>query len=483
MTSYCLHHPQEPSHWHCPLCHGEFCNACVTARPRHGNTIAASQTLHLCPKCNREMEWVGGFNAITPFWKRLPQFFLYPFTLHVLGFLLILACLNSVFLSRPITAAALRLGAYALLLRYAYLSLFATSKGTLTPPPLGGVELGSALVIALKQTVVFVMVGVPCGIVAALVGESAGVVVFFLLAVFAPAMIILLVTSNRVLHAINPNAYIRFISRVGRGYFAMVGLLTILWGAPALLMQYIAPHVSPRLFLFGTSVLSGYYTLVSYHLMGYVTLQYHQEIGYQLDVDDFAMEHTAAKHGSDEEADPEVSPHLVKVTFLLKEGQMQEAMAYLTDVKKKEGSFDCLEVSNRYFGLLKMLATPAEICNFAEEYLAELISEKKKQEALDVFAVCMEKNPTFRPGANTLYHIGLWTSDRISPEKGILILQRAAKAYPEDSLTPSIWFRLARILNDRLHQREKATTLLQGLLKKYPDHEIATQVQNYLSAL
>ncbi|MCG8473477.1 MAG: DUF4013 domain-containing protein, partial [Desulfobacterales bacterium] len=288
MTSYCIHHPQKPSHWHCPLCKGEFCDTCAQKKTQNG--LAVTRTIALCPRCNREMEWVGNINAITPFWKRLPRFFLYPFKVSVILFVVFLACLSSLLAKPTLTSGLLQFTSYALLVRYAYLVLRTTASGNLEPPDVGGFPLKSGIIIIFKQGVLFFLMGLIAAGSAALLGPSSLIFVFLIFALFFPAMMILLVSSNRVLHAINPVAFVRLALSMGKGYLGMFALLTILWGAPALVMKYLAPIMSFRTLQFSTFVISGYYMLVSYHLMGYVTLQYHRKIGYEIDVENFTGE-------------------------------------------------------------------------------------------------------------------------------------------------------------------------------------------------
>jgi len=45
------------------------------------------------------------------------------------------------------------------------------------------------------------------------------------------------------------------------------------------------------------------------------------------------------------------------------------------------------------------------------------------------------------------------------------------------------YFRAAQIFNDRLMKPEKAKRILNGLIKKYPDHEMLPQIENYLASM
>ncbi|MCG8471491.1 MAG: tetratricopeptide repeat protein, partial [Desulfobacterales bacterium] len=291
------------------------------------------------------------------------------------------------------------------------------------------------------------------------------------------------VSSNRVLHAINPVAFVRLALSMGKGYLGMFALLTILWGAPALVMKYLAPIMGFRTLQFSTFMISGYYMLVSYHLMGYVTLQYHRKIGYEIDVENFTGETPPPVQSPPSEHQEQKSPHLQRITFLLKEGKMNEALKTLDRIRIEGAGLHHMDLAHKYFELLKMMKKDQEMCEFGREYIESLVKEKNKEKTLEVWTCCIQKEPGFLPSIQALYAIGMWVSDKESPEKGIAIFQRAIKAYPNDPMVPQFWFRSARILNDRLYRREKAMKLLEGIIKKYPDDKIRPQVENYLSTL
>ncbi|VFQ42963.1 tetratricopeptide repeat protein [Desulfoluna butyratoxydans] len=478
MTTYCLHHPHDPAHWSCPLCGGTFCNACVKTSTHR--TLTVDRQITLCPRCNREMDWIGAQNAIVPYWERLPHFFLYPLTAKILLFLGVLGLLHYIFDPESLPGMLVSISSSALVLRYAYLALTTTSSGDLTPPPMDGIPLGSSIVIVLKQGLVAFLLIVPYAFVVTIAGQTAGYLLLVLIILCVPAIIILLATSNRVLHAVNPNAFIRLATRIGKGYLGMFGLLTILWGAPALVVGRLAPHVSPNFLSALTCVISGYYSLVSYHLMGYVTLQYHESIGYDVAQENFKAAATPMKAAEEKIVE---DPQLKQVTFLLREGRLEDALAYIGEIKAQKGELPTPELSEKYFSLLNMLGHTEKLTAHGHTHLDELITAGKKEEALAAYAACMEADPDFVPSAGILYHIGTWTSDRVSPEQAIAILQRAIRNHPDDPMLPAIWFRAARILNDRLHQHDKALKLLNGILKKFPEHDIAPQVRNYLSVM
>ena len=105
---------------------------------------------------------------------------------------------------------------------------------------------------------------------------------------FVPSMIILLVTTGSLFHAINPVVFVGLAFRIGWAYFLMNFFLILLGSAPAYLAQYVIRFLPPDLHLMLFGFAKSFYTIVSYHLMGYVILQYHEKIGYKVDYEDFS---------------------------------------------------------------------------------------------------------------------------------------------------------------------------------------------------
>jgi len=86
------------------------------------------------------------------------------------------------------------------------------------------------------------------------------------------------------------------------------------------LIQYLPAGLHLLLFSFAKS----YYTIISYHLMGYVILQYHEQIGYKVDYDDYKDPSAKADEPVEDEPDAAI---LKEVNLLIQEGKLDEAIS------------------------------------------------------------------------------------------------------------------------------------------------------------
>jgi tetratricopeptide (TPR) repeat protein len=291
----------------------------------------------------------------------------------------------------------------------------------------------------------------------------------------APAVIILLVTTNSLLHALNPMMFTRLAVRIGWGYLLMLFFLMLLGGAPAVLGHFVIRHMPvglhPLLFAFAKN----FYTIISYHMMGYVILQYHEAIGYQVDYDNFRDPANQGQPGADENN----GTILNEVNVMIQEGKLDEAIVFIKNATGENG-FKNLALSERYLNLLKLKKRKPEFIAHSTIHLGLLARENEKTKACRLYLQCLAADPEFVPDPSSLFKIGGWLNETGKIKESVSAFNRLVKAYPNDGLVPKAYFRAAQVFHDRLMNPERARKILNGLLQKYPEHEITPQIRTYL---
>ncbi len=481
MKENCTHHPTKQAHFICPYCNLGFCSECITKRQKA--FPLQNEVMHLCPKCNREADWVGVENIIDPFWKRFHIFFIYPFRLHPLIFIVVLSIIDAIFSGPSFFSLIIQIVLWGLLLKYAFSSLQATIEGDLIPPKISTKTISDDFFRVFKQIGIYGVIVV--GFI--FVGRSVGIIPAFLYLFVAilsvPAMIIVLVVTDRLFHAINPVVFIGLIFKVGWGYLLMYIFLILLAVAPSFCHTSLSNMLPPGLASFVANMAEGYYTIISYHLMGYVILQYHDRVGYHVDFENFRgytdKGYDVKENKAIEKPNTEI---LNRVGALVKDGKLNDAITLIKD-STKVGGFTDLVLSERYFNLLKMEKRSAELLKHSKIHLNLLAKANQKTKACSIYAGCLSKDPAFIPSPLSLFKVAGWLNESGKSKAAISTFNKLIKAYPGDNLTPRAYFRSAQIFNDRLMQPEKATRILKGLIKKFPNHEIIPQVQNYISSM
>ena len=229
--------------------------------------------------------------------------------------------------------------------------------------------------------------------------------------------------------------------------------------------------------LFGFA--QSFYTIISYHLMGYVILQYHEKIGYQVDYEDF-LDPTIEDY-EPQTGDPD-AVILSKVEPLIKEGKLDEAIELIKTMTAQQ-PISGLNLSERFYNLLKMRKQTADLLEHGVAHLDLLTSENQKSKAIAVFTECRTADTSFMPTASALFKLAGWLNETGKTKAAVAVYHTLAKSYPDNSLVPKAYFRIAQIFHDRLMNKDQAKKVLGLLLKKFPNHEIVPQAENFLARL
>ncbi len=475
----CKYHPTRPAHWYCDKCDTARCPECVEARDMGG--YHQGEKLHMCPNCNMPVQWLGVENIIDPFWRRLHRFFIYPFSPRPLMLMLGLAIIAAL-LTRPgIIGLVASVLIWGVTFKYAYAILQSTAGGNLTAPKLDASTLYENFGPVIKQIGIYIALFFAVGLAFAHLGAPGGILFIILATLFLPAMIILLVTTESLIQAINPVMFVTLALRIGWGYLLMFFFYSILGGAPALLGRHAIQYLPPVAQVFLFTLVKVYYTFIAYHLMGYVILQYHQNIGYRVDFEDFKTEDTEAEQAMAESDDP-ASRLLNRVNQLIKDGNHEGAIGVIENETGQAGITDPM-LSDRYYTLLKLTGATERLKDHGRHHLDLLVRADNQSEAVDVYFQCLAVDPNFAPSAGSLFKLGGWLNETGRNKEAITAYNRLIKAHPQDPLVPKAYFRAAQIFNDRLMNPEKAKKILTGLTKKYPNHDIIPFVERYLGQM
>jgi tetratricopeptide (TPR) repeat protein len=413
-------------------------------------------------------------NVIEPFQNRLSAFFLYPFQLTPLLLTLALSLVGALFPSSILVS----LFVWIVMMKYAYETLIVTGRGALEAPGLSWDLINSDVMQVFKQYVIFAIV-IFCAVAAFQhTGMVGGFTFLTLIFLAIPAIIMLLVATNSVLHAINPIYFMGIIARIGWPYFLMYLFLFFLMAAPATLFSYLPPDILPlKVYIFLTLFLKQFYALISYHLMGYVLLQYHREIGYQVDYEFFMANRGSKKKRSNAKPEDELT---IGLAVLVKCGKYNEAIERLLPyINEKKPS---LELSEKFLQLLKMSGQRERYLKYSLRHLDCLVRENKKQKALSSYKDILAEGAGV-PTAESLFQLGAWYRERNEFKKAIDVFVCFAKQYRQHALQPAVYFELAKLLHEHGNNSIKARQILSTIVKSHPEHTLAADVKKYLLAV
>jgi tetratricopeptide (TPR) repeat protein len=473
MSNPCQYHPDQPAQWFCERCQIYLCRGCTVERDRGG--LHAGEKLHLCAKCNLPVEWLGVGSLVQPFWRRLHRIFLYPFGLQPLILMVVLAIASVIFGQMGLIGLLGAILIWGVRVKYSYEALKYSARGDLRPPPINSRTISDDFGQVFKQFAVFLGIGLAFLLISAKLGAVFGIAFLIFVLLFLPAIFILIVTTNSVGAALNPLLFVQLAFRIGWGYLLMYFFLILLYIAPGTLNFYIVQHLPQALHEFLVSIGLSYYSIVFYHLMGYVLLQYSDAVGYEVDFADFHDPQQAGPPVAASAADQLMS----QIDPMVKEGRLEEAVQTVRQAIEA-ARVDAAEIRAPYYKLLKAAGHTQEMVDEGKLLLDQYVQAARKNEACQVYLDCASVTVNLALTPTILMKLGSWLNESGQHQESIGTYNRLIKSDPQSPLVPKAYFQAAQVLHKGLQQTPKAQKILRGLIKKFPDHDIVPYAQDFL---
>ncbi|MDC0662954.1 tetratricopeptide repeat protein [Marinobacter sp. SS21] len=465
MKHDCHYHPAEPAKWHCNECQIHYCGRCMPnadSHRKHG----------LCPKCNRVMRYLGAATEAVPFWNRLGAFFRYPF--HLDPLLVIAICtLVPLVLSANLIGLAISLVLFLALLKYTYAVINHTAEGHMRPPPLAVAFSGEGFAIALQQLLVFVLLGALIGAAGFVGGPLLAFVAMALVVLTLPASIMVLAMERSVGAAVNPLNLMTLISRIGWPYFLLYGYLVLLTLASGAAQEFALQHFDTWISLPLAGFLNSTFTLILFHMLGYLLFQYQEELGFASDLQETGLEagEDAARNRGDRlDADLDMD---------LKDGNYDRAESLIkTALKQDPNSPLRLE---QLYRLLSARGKHRELHRHSPQLLTWLADRHDAAGITELLDAIESVEPNFRLDdpelavrcARCLYARGEY-------RKALMLLKEFHKRYPDSEQLAPAYLLAAQVMANGLAQWEKATAFLTFVQRRCTDHPLHRHVAGYL---
>ena len=426
----------------------------------------------LCPHCSQAMRYLGAATEVVPFWHRIGAFFRYPF--HTDPLVVIAICTLV-----PVLAPANLLGALVWLVlalalfKYTYAVINHTAEGHLKPPPLATAFTGSGFNIVILQLLVFVLMGALV-VTAAMLGGPILMLLVLAFAVLAlPASIMVLAMERSVGAAVNPVNLAVLMARIGSPYFLLYGYLILLTVASGAAQDFAMTHF-PR---WAAQPLSGFlnstFTLMLFHMLGYLLFQYQEELGFASDIQD------DDENNSDNRQRDRSTRFDADLDMNLKDGHYERAQALLESALKNDHNNP--KRLSQLYKLLTARNDTATLYRYHPRLFAWLCDQHDGAEMQTLLGRLVKVQENFQlddpalsvRAAETLYHAGHYRS-------ALRLLRDFHKRFPDsDQLAPA-YLLAARILANGLQQWDKARAFLLFIKKRCAGHPIHGQIDTWL---
>jgi tetratricopeptide (TPR) repeat protein len=251
--------------------------------------------------------------------------------------------------------------------------------------------------------------------------------------------------------------------------------LILLGGAP----QALAGKVLSVLPAFAVPVLTTaakfYYMLISYHLMGYVLVQYHMDIGYTIEQENF-------KESEAPEGPPRVvtgeEKTLQDVALMLRSGEVEDAITHIQETVAP-GAMTSLALSERYMKMLKLKKMGTALVAHLPVHLNLMAGASLKSEVLNLYLSPLARKSDVPLSPDTRFKIAGWLNETGKNQEALTAYQHIIDDDTDPALIPKAHFRMAQIYHDRLMQPDIARGILDEAIGRYPDGAVADQMRAY----
>ncbi len=463
----CKYHSDIPARWACRNCQINFCKACIKD-DGHGRDPH-------CPVCRQQLDSLGSANLVTPFWQRLGKFFLYPLDPQALLFLIVLTILT-IILSGGFIGLLFYLVISIVFIKYCYAVLEDTARGHLKPMPISKGLINDEMEVAFKQFIM--LAAIFAGNAAVL--KHLGVFMFFISISITylalPANIMVLAMEHSLFAALNPVIVFSVIRRIGAPYLLLYFFMFMLSIASGTMMDILVSIFDINTAYAFTIFTSMYFTVVTFHLMGYTLYQYHDELGYNIDIeaDEFDNKQKTIKDN--------INPELREIEILIQEGNLDEATKR-TEIYIQQNPTDD-DAHKRYLNLLILTGNIDKLNKQAQKYISALLKQNNSSQAMQIFLKVHEKNISFRlADPRERHEMAQLLMKNGYGKAAISQLNNLHNEFPDYEGIPAAYLLVAKILCEQLNNDTKAKSVLQFLLSNYPDSHNKQEICDYLNTV
>lgn len=424
---------------------------------------------------------VGAENVVVPFWQRLHHFFMYPLNAVPGGIMILLTVIIAALGNTLFGILAILLSAL-IFMKYAYVVLEDTSHGYLLPRPFIAEMITKDLELPFKHILnIFLIAALnylaydySLQMESEYLFQAVLSITIFLL----PASVMLLASKRSFTSAFNPALYYKVVKSIGVAYFLLYVFVLMMLSSAAAAMYYTHAFIPDGFHLTTYSLISMFFLLSIFNMLGYVLYQYHEKIGFGVDV-----EVSSSQRTSEELGDFKLRmPSMVDVEILVQEGEYKKAILQLEKQIASEPSD--MHARGYYQRLLHVLGDVEGAKIHCADFVGRLMAEKKITQAMNVFAACYKEDPNVtlsKPGQRLeMAHLFINNGEyRIAMH----LLNNLHKDHPAYSEIPEAYLLAAKIMSDKLNQHDKAIQTLYFVLDKYPQNKGVNEAQQYLNIL
>ncbi|MFT5419605.1 MAG: tetratricopeptide (TPR) repeat protein [Candidatus Endobugula sp.] len=454
---HCKYHPLAPATYYCTHCQVMACDECSDDSSNRADAE--------CFLCHKSLRSLGAVNSAEPFWRRLQQSFRYPMhpqAATMIGIVSLLTTLCSLIPSVFIFLPLLMLS--GAMMKYAFTCLESTSSGNLTAPNIGQ-AFGEGLSLLIKLMAIFILIGASITATIYIFGVTLGMIIGLLFIVSLPAILINFSINEDIIEALNPINASRLMLSIGIPYLLLLVFIGIMLVSVGAISQFIGDSHS----LITTtlqSIVSNYYTIVIFHIMGYMIFQYQDRLGF------IARE----KKQDNSNSRTEIEKSLAGIEVHIKEGLFQKAIVMFDNLLKQHPTNK--KAHEKCFDFLCAIKESEKIKPFSCLYLKYIIDNQQNYLLLTTYKRTLHIAPLYIPRkASVRFILAKALNDSGDFKTAIKLINGLHKQHPKYSKLVDAYILMAECLQNLPNMQEKVKQCYRLVehLKKGPAVASVTQ--------
>ena len=406
-------------------------------------------------------------DAIEPFWLRLRKISLYPLQSEALFTIGAYAALRLLGFLPGIIGFVLNLVVSVAMFKYAAEVLVSTANGRMEAPNGYATDEEVGWLQVKLQAALFIMALAAALLLPGVLAIAALVFIGFAI----PGATMSIAIDRNLWHALNPVTWAQIMGRLGLPYFVAAALcfafLVSQLNAQSLLIPWLPTWLGVVVFYF----IAHYATVAIYHLMGYLVYQYHELLGYEIEVREVLKRPGEVDTGL-----------LADAEALVREGETQAAEDLLREEIEQRGAVPA--VHDRYRKLLALRGDTERLLKHGREYLNVLVALDQDRKALELVRDCRSLDPAFVPAdPGYVTRLAHRAAELGQNQLALEITSGFHRAHPKHPDVPKNYLLAARLLAEKFNKDAAARALIHQLQANFPTHPLMPEIEAYAKFL
>jgi TolA-binding protein len=342
--------------------------------------------------------------------------------------------------------------------KYAFEVLIRTSEGDMTPPGFAGDVLSANYGLVFKQVGIYMIFGAMIGTLFAKDMTVLATMASILVLLFMPAMTMVLASTNSLMAAINPLYLLGMVTRVGWSYLGLYGLLFIVFVAESNMQGLLLPRVGEDLILPIYTAINLFFSVLAYHMMGYLLYQNHETLGIDQRI------------SNDNDDEQDITESKLDMFYSYMDQNMLDAAKAELFGQAKDNPADT-KLQQKACTFLMAHGEDEEKLKYARNIIPILLETERGNIAANMYLDLVAKNPKFslKQAAHYLeLSRALYTMGR--DKVALNLVRNLHKRFPDSIETADIYIEAAEVLSHKLGRDDMALKMLIFVTKSFPKH-------------